>query len=61
MRKFSWKNFSIFLIINVVCICWLWLFWSVVDINLHNEKQNEKPSKYNAFVLFVQLVESEVK
>lgn len=61
MRKFSWKNFTKFITVSIASLIWLWLLWSVVDIDMHNTKPNDKPSEYNAFVQFCKIIESEDK
>ncbi len=57
-RHFSWKNFSKFVGATIAVIFWVWIFWSFIDVNLHNEKHYEYPSEYNAFVLYYNLLES---
>ena len=60
-RHFSWKNFISFVLYSIAVFLWLWVIWSVIDINLHNLRKNDNPSKYNAVVIFYNaLKESEV-
>ena len=59
-RKFSWMNFLKFLAVSFALFVFIWLLWGIVDINLHNEKRFEAPSNFNPYILFVQLLESEV-
>ena len=59
-RKFSWKNFFKFVGVSLAIIFSLWLLWGIIDINIHNEKKFESPSNLNPFVIFVDLLESEV-
>ena len=59
-RKFSWVNFSKFLLILISCLIGLWLVWGVVDIDLHNEKNFDNPSKFNPYVILINLLEREV-
>lgn len=59
-RKFSWMNFSKFLLVLTSCLIGLWLVWGVVDIDLHNEKKFDEPSEFNPYIIFINLLESEV-
>lgn len=61
MRKFSWTNFGKFIITLIAGFLWIWLLWGIVDIDLHNIEPNDKPSDYNPYVIFCNIVESEVK
>ena len=61
MRKFSWKNFTKFLVVSIAIFIHLWLIWSVADIDLHNLKPGDKPSKYNAWVIYTDLIKTENK
>lgn len=57
-RHFSWVNFTKFILTAFSVTIWIWLIWSFFDINLHNLKPNDQPSKYNAFVIYCDLLET---
>lgn len=61
MRKFSWKNFTKFLVVSITVLIFFWLLWSVVDIDLHNLNPSDKPSKYNAWVIYSDILQNAVE
>lgn len=61
MRKFSWKNFTKFLSAIISVLICFWLIWSIVDIDLHNLNPGDKPSKYNAWVIYSDILQDAVE